>query len=278
MRGWIAGYHINGFVLDVVKDFYSANPQEHPLEGILDALAAGGRVLVVVDETELELGDRSIFKQLLDESERAFNDLLPRVVLSKMPTYASAFFAQATLDDPQRKLLERDDFDVFDSESALAMVRKMGPDEEKLADFYKLEYAEEYKWTMDCITECLTKAVQSEQKVFAHIEGNPTDLLLGIPKPPDKEILANESLLSKPVLRFGEAIDEYGDANAEAKKTLQSLKSAWQANAATFAELFVKNHPELTRTMTVEEIIETMLLTHAKEAYDAGVPISDIFC
>ena len=301
MLCWVSAANINGFNFLLMKDPRQVDAEHRPLEEVLDDLAANGRVLAVVDETKLsDVTDKFLLSRWSNQALIALFTVLPCVMLSKAPAYASAFFCRATLDDPERKLLERDDIDLFDSEGALAMARQMGADKEKLAAFYAVEYAYACNRAVEEIVLSLSHAVRdvyprrwvtispggrarprkTRQLVSVSLTGNLLDLLLGIPDLPDEKTFADKDLMRDVARISHTVIGEYGDFNGEAKKVIWDLEEAWEDAVPMFAELYLANHPDASDEIVIstEEIIQTMFLDYAGEAFAAGVPIEDILC
>ena len=97
---------------------------------------------------------------------------------------------------------------------------------------------------------------------------------------PDEKTFADKDLMRDVARISHTVIGEYGDFNAEAKKVIWDLEEAWEDAVPMFAELYLANHPDASDEIVIstEEIIQTMFLDYAGEAFAAGVPIEDILC
>ena len=301
MRNWAIASDIKGFAFNSVFDISGPKaPHRKDLGNIVKRLTRRGRMLAVLEPGEEFKSEKPPLS--FDAQSWSRNVLFAILALllcsKKARRYKSVFLCRAASDDSDRELFKHRRCEVLGFEEAVAMIRDAGVDEKRLSQFYDLEYAHMYDITREqvyliFISEVINEiefrregrrpnrfAVKEKASELTKAADDKDFFLLGMLEKPDKKLLSSRELLNN--------IDElslitrqiYGNRNAETEKLLLDLGNAWFNAIPSCVRSYLDEHLEIedASAVSIEDLVRGMLLEHAEEAYNAGVPMEDIIC
>lgn len=243
-------------------------------------------------------GDIKNFKGLSQAFTKRAEQTMPLFIMSDIRDgYDAVIFCQGFDTDRDCELLERDGLEVIGSDEFAARIRKAGPNQKRLSRFYELMRAVSYGQTLDAIEGSLCAHVAKAYSMLDYssmvsillddevdlpvsITGDEDALMLGIPEMPDFSLFDDEKT-AEDVDQIAKVVyAEYGNRNEQFEGLLKKIKYAWWGQGHSFAERFHDEHPEFEGEIEIDagELVSFMMFDHAKDAYDAGVPLEDIIC
>ena len=282
----LCGYNM----LSVTSDPFGFD--EALLEETLESMHRNkNRKILVVIDTRSKRSDGTDLN-----AEGSVSEIMPKLVLSHMhDRYGAYLFIHDGKGELTLPFRMRLGVTVKSFEKLSKCVEKAGLDEKRLDRFYDIIYSISYGMIALKISHSLIDAVRYEYErrgkkhsrdVRISMKGKVEDLFLGIPDPPDAG-----SFDPTPYIYEGEqskgkghienaVFAKYGKRDAEARQVLSEIRNAWGKVRLFFGQAYCDIHPEMPEKIEipVEEVISIMMFDHAKEAYEAGVPIDDIIC
>ena len=298
MFGWHVAYNFEGcrFTLEKQEETDLRYALEH-LEDVIDKVASYGRVLAVIlfdNDLPYNVGDEERKNAFFESSTKttvSMYRIMPFLITARNYCgYSAVFACQANPDDPDLVLLERDGVDVMKRSEAIAMVESAERDEHRVYETMELTYLDEYYRALGRIRRavemglsgvgCCTRKIIVPKLKTEIIELKDTEaLLLGLVEKPEIQKTWPATLVGQDAGRLAAVAVKYPEYREKERAALASLAAAWEGVSPKLGELFWKDHDRgACMTVFADDVISTMCLENARDAYGAGVPIEDIVC
>ena len=238
------------------------------------------------------------FRGLSSMFSNCTKKLMPLFVMSDIrENYDAVVFCQGFDTDPDCELLKQDGIEVISSNELHIRIKQAGPNQQRLDRFYEAMRAIVYAQALGDITQSLSSFVakayskldysdmislifNEEVNLPVTITGDDTVLMFGIPEMPDFSLIDDEKMAGD-IDQIAETVyAEYGNRNEQFEELLNKIHHAWLEQGDFFANRFHDAHPDLEGDIEIDasELVSFMMFDHAKDAYDAGVPLEDIIC
>ena len=288
----VALHNFDGSAFDVASQIEENGVVTPSVDVLIDGLYSEGRVLTVVEKRGYSSETYEVpFKTNLRTAMQSLIYIAPLFIVSELQDeYSSVFCCCTTPDDPDLAFLEREEVDVMDTRAAKSMLEAAGEDPALLDQVLAAAYAYKYEEVLGQIRTSLMAGLSgdgdiltflTDPKVKPVLIGNVEPLLFGFVGKPGKierrHRLENFGDIGRQVASL---LDTYPGYRAQDRHMLDTLARTWRGIAGSFNGAFWECYPDKPRDemITADEIIAAACLDGAKEAYEAGVPIEDIFC
>ena len=294
---WTLATDIDGFAYSVQRMSFDDGPES--FTEFLGQFSEWDDVIYVFDlvPPSFEKGLPG-FNRMRRTLAARLDRIMAALLLSNMhDRYKTVVVCSGFEDEDELEVLERDGLKVISTEGILELIRQAGGDRERLDMFYDVMRAYSYTKTLDDIYRFVLYAIAERYSLLDNVSmldrllfvdvdipvsivGDRSALLLGLVEEPDLSVLDDQKRMVNIEHMSRAAHIEYENRNEQFEGILSQLTSFWKHNAASFARRYHDEHPDFEGEIEidVDEIVSSMLLAHAKEAYDAGVPIEDILC
>lgn len=280
---WVLITEIEGFGYSVQRG-WNKDGSLLPFAPVLDRISNRDDTICVFNPVPTSSSPYELRRSL---TERTGWVIMSRLIPSNMhDRYKEIVVCMGFEDDPEQEEFKGRDLKVVDKQEMFELIEQAGPDPQRVDVLFDVAYAQSYIWTVNEIERMLcyfiakTYFVSGQDRPEARFCGNKEAVLLGIAEKPDWSVLEDEKRASDIEHISNRACQAYEHRKRELKARLFELRKAWERNARFLAQRYHEAHPDLNGEIVVDasEIVSIMLLDHAKEAYDTGVPIDDIFC